>query len=143
MYLELKRISDNGVQTIGEMRLCDAAGHTLLRFDTLELAYLNNERQKSCIKTGVYVVQRKTSFRHGQCFALLNILGRDNILIHSGNFNRDTKGCILIGNGLKDIDGDFEIDVMNSKISMKNLLRTLKTTTTIYIWNEWEQIEVI
>lgn len=142
MYLELKRISDNGTQTTGILKLCDSNGVTLLQFDTLELSYKLNMRQVSCIKTGVYVVRRKTSFRHGQCFELLNVKGRDNILIHKGNFNKDTKGCILIGNGLRDINCDYETDILNSRIAMNNLLKTLKTTTTIFIWNEWENLEV-
>jgi hypothetical protein len=83
------------------------------------------------------VVNRKTSYRHGRCFELQNVLGRDNILIHKGNFNSDTKGCILVGNGFKDINQDFQVDVLNSKIAMDNLLRTLKTTTTIQIKNLW------
>lgn len=85
----------------------------------------------------MYVVNRKTSYRHGSCFELQNVLGRSNILIHKGNYNSDTKGCILIGNGFKDINQDFEVDVLNSKIAMNNLLRTLKTTTTIQIKNLW------
>lgn len=139
MYLHLKRYFDNGVQTTGILKLCDSQGNTILIFDTLELGYKNNERGISCIPTGVYVVQRKTSYRHGQCFELQNVLGRDNILIHKGNFNEDTKGCILIGNGYKDINFDEMPDLLNSRIAMKNLLATLRTCTTIEIVNEWEQ----
>jgi hypothetical protein len=137
MYLHLKRYFDNGVQTTGILKLCDSQGNTLLIFDTLELGYKNNERGISCIPTGVYVVQRKTSYRHGQCFELQNVLGRDNILIHKGNFNEDTKGCILIGNGYKDINFDEMPDLLNSALAMKNLLRTLRTCTTIEINNKW------
>ena len=137
MYLQLNRISDNGTQTVGSLTLYDSMHNTLLRFDTLELSYDNNKRGKSCIIPGLYVVNRKTSYRHGKCFELQNVLGRDNILIHKGNFNSDTKGCILIGNGFKDINQDFQVDVLNSKIAMDNLLRTLKTTTTIQIKNLW------
>jgi hypothetical protein len=139
MYLHLKRYFDNGIQTTGILKLCDSQGNTLLIFDTLELGYKENERGISCIKTGIYVVNRKTSYRHGQCFELQNVLGRDNILIHKGNFNEDTKGCILIGNGYKDINFDEMPDLLNSRIAMKNLLATLRTCTTIEIVNEWEQ----
>lgn len=138
MYLKLKRMNDNGVQTTGRLTLSDSNHNILLRLDTLELSYKNNERGISCIKTGVYVVKKKLSYRHGNCFELQNVLGRDNILIHKGNFNTDTKGCILVGHGFHDINNDFEIDVLNSAISMKNLLNTLKTTTTIEIFNSWE-----
>ena len=137
MYLQLNRITDNGTQTVGSLTLYDSLHNALLRFDTLELSYNNNKRGKSCITPGLYVVNRKMSYRHGSCFELHNVLGRDNILIHKGNFNSDTKGCILVGNGFKDINQDFQVDVLNSKIAMDNLLRTLKTTTTIQIKNLW------
>lgn len=135
MFLHLTRISDDGVQTIGKLKLCDQQGNTLLKFDTLELTYENNIRKISCIPCGVYVVQRKTSFRFGQCFELQNVLGRDAILIHAGNFNKDTHGCILIGHGFRDINEDNEVDLLNSRTAIKNLLRTLRTTTTIEIVN--------
>lgn len=137
MYLLLNRISDNGTQTVGSLSLYDSCNNVLLRFDTLELSYNDNRQGKSCVPAGLYVVKQKMSYRHGNCFELQNVLGRSNILIHKGNFNSDTKGCILIGNGFKDINMDFEVDVLNSKIAMNNLLRTLKTTTTIQIKNLW------
>jgi hypothetical protein len=138
MYLILKRYFDNGIQTTGILKLCDSQGNTILIFDTLELPFKENKWAVSCIKTGVYVVKRKTSYRHGQCFELQNVLGRSNILIHKGNFNSDTKGCILIGNGFKDINLDKMPDLLNSKLAMNNLLRTLNTCTTIEIVNEWQ-----
>jgi hypothetical protein len=137
MYLHLTRKTDNGTQTTGQLKLCDNQGNVLLSFDTLELTFQNNERRISCIPTGCYVVSRKTSFSKGQCFALQNVLGRDNILIHKGNFNSDTKGCILIGHGYKNINFDDDLDILNSRLAMKQLLQVLRTTTTIEIVNEW------
>ena len=135
MYLHLKRFLDNGNQTTGILKLCDSNGNTILIFDTLELPYRNNQRSISCIPSGTYVVKRKTSIRHGQCLSIEAVPGRSNVLIHKGNFNSDTKGCILIGNGFKDINFDEDLDLLNSRLAMKNLLNTLRTTTTIHI--EW------
>ena len=137
MYLELKRQSDNGIQTIGKLYLKDSKGNTLLSFDTLELSYRGNQRQISCIPTGVYVVKAKYSFRFGKCFELQNVLGRSAILIHHGNFNADTHGCILIGQGFRDIDFDDQMDVLNSRLSMKQLLNSLRSTTTITITQQY------
>lgn len=138
MYLQLNRISDNKIQTVGSLSLYDNARNLLLRFDTLELSYKDNKKGISCVKPGLYVVNQKLSYRHGQSFELQNVLGRDNILIHKGNFNSDTKGCILIGHGFADINGDSNIDLLNSRIAMSNLLNTLKSTTTLQIQNLWE-----
>lgn len=133
MYLELTRLHDNGIQTTGFMRLLDSAGNTLLLFDTLELTWMNNARQKSCVPDGTYVVKPRFSFRFGRCYELQSVLERDCILVHKGNFNRNTKGCILIGNGFRDIDGDFQLDVLNSAMAMKSLNLHLKSATTITI----------
>lgn len=137
MYLVLERLSDNGVQTVGKMRLYDSQSNKLLEFDTLELTYDNNKRMVSCVKEGLYVVVPKISFRHGKCFELKNILSRKNILIHTGNFNKDTKGCILIGHGFANINSDLQSDLLNSRLAMSNLLNTLELTTTIEILNRY------
>jgi hypothetical protein len=133
MYLELVRLSDNGVQTAGTMTLRDTRGKILLEFDTLELSYKENKRQISCIPTGTYIVEPHYSFRFGRCFELQNVPERSNILIHKGNFNKDTKGCILIGNGVRDINNDYQSDVLNSAIAMRSLRVHLSSVTTIRI----------
>ncbi len=130
MHLELTRLSDNGIQTTGILNLKTASGRKVLEFDTLELSWKNNERQVSCIPVGSYVVREKFSFSFGYCFELLSVPGRSAILIHSGNFNSHTKGCILIGNGFRDINNDFQVDVLNSRNAMK-LLRSGITSNTI------------
>ena len=137
MHFTLHRTYDDGQQTKGILTLWDSAGNRLLICQTLELSYKDNQRQISCIKTGTYIVQPHFSFRHGKTFKLLNVPERDNILIHSGNFNSDTKGCILVGNGWSDINEDGILDLLNSRITMKLILAILKTGTTIKIINEW------
>lgn len=139
MYLVLNRLSDDGQQTFGKLRLLDSKDNVILTLDTLELTYCDNQRRISCIPCGVYVVRPRLSYRFGRCFELLNVENRSAILIHKGNFNSDTHGCILVGNGKKDINNDGVIDLYNSTIAMNNLLKSLNTHTTIAIINEWEQ----
>jgi len=133
MYLELIRISDNGIQTTGDLTLWSNDNVLLATFNTLELSYKDNQRQISCIPLGKYVVKKNISFRFGRGFRIENVIGRDNILIHKGNFNKDTKGCILIGFGLKDLNGDFQLDVKNSQLAMSCLLELLKNECVIII----------
>ncbi len=133
MFLQLTRLSDNGIQTTGVLKLIDCTGTTLAQFDTLELAYKNNEKQVSCIPEGCYVVTPHISFRHGRCFEVHNVCHRSNILIHKGNFNSDTKGCILVGRGLRDISGDYQLDVLNSTIALASLRLLVKDTIALSI----------
>ena len=86
----------------------------LFKACSLELPDLNNLRSHSCIPAGDYLCRLEFSPSHGNCFHVKNVEGRDNILIHSGNYNKDTEGCILLGNDLLDINNDGLRDVVNS-----------------------------
>ncbi|MDY0308163.1 MAG: DUF5675 family protein, partial [Desulfovibrionaceae bacterium] len=65
---------------------------------TLERPWLNNQRRVSCIPAGTYKGRVLPSPRFGiDLPELLDVPGRDQILIHPGNTIDDTEGCILIG----------------------------------------------
>lgn len=49
------------------------------------------------ISPGIYDVQAFESFDHPNSFQLMNVPGRNGILIHNGNFPQDTEGCLLPG----------------------------------------------
>lgn len=142
MNLVLERLTDNGVQTTGVLRLFSSSGEQLLKLDTLELSWKNNQRRISCIPNGVYQIAPKLSMRFGRTFQILNVPERDNVLIHSGNFNHNTKGCVLVGKGYRDINNDFQLDVLNSKISMKLLLSALNERSSITIITKFLDYEL-
>jgi hypothetical protein len=64
---------------------------------TLELPWVNNQPNISCIPAGDYVCKRVKSPRFGDVFEVLNVRNRGNILIHKGNWITDIQGCILVG----------------------------------------------
>lgn len=134
MYLKLERIIYEPKQTIGTLTVHDNQNRILAKFDTLELPWKNNQRRISCIPNNIYRIKPKFSFRFGNCFEILNVLGRDCILIHSGNFHYQTKGCILIGHGYRQLDSDNILDLCNSKTAMNQLKSLLKSETTIEIF---------
>lgn len=65
---------------------------------TLERPWLDNKRNVSCIPVGEYhgAVQFSPRFQ-AWLPELLDVPGRDQILIHAGNTADDTEGCILVG----------------------------------------------
>ena len=71
---------------------------------TLENAWKDNERRVSCIPEGVYPLTSKEYGRYWEKYKPLSIPiledvpNRSQILIHPGNFPKDTLGCILVGN---------------------------------------------
>lgn len=93
----------------------------LFKSFSLELPDLNNTPFLSCIPTGDYFCKIELSPSQGMCFHILNVPGRDHILIHSGNYNKDTEGCLLLGEFLKDINKDGLRDVTNSVKTVERL----------------------
>lgn len=69
-----------------------------LNLYTLERPWANNYKGVSCIPTGSYKVTFAWSNRFKKLMPrLLQVPGRDGILIHGGNTDLDTEGCILVG----------------------------------------------
>lgn len=78
-----------------------------------ELPWRQNLCEKSCIPSGVYVVQRFNSPKHGECYLITDVPGRTVTEIHRGNYcgdiskglKSDVEGCVLTGNALGEIAG--------------------------------------
>ena len=121
MTIYITRLKDDGNQTISECSLTSGLG-TLFQFRALELSYKNNQRNISCIPNGRYKARIRTSKKYGLHLHIYNVDDRSCILIHSGNFQTQTKGCILVGSGFKDINNDGSVDVINSKSTLKKLV---------------------
>ena len=106
------------VSTIGNLYL---DGEWLC--DTLELPYLDNQRNISCIPEGQYKVRLRTA-RESATRDYLHLLvqdvpNRDYILFHIGNSAKDTRGCVLVGIGTEQ---DF---VKNSTLAMGLLMKEI------------------
>lgn len=117
----LIRLSDDGKQTLGLLQFFEKEDK-IAECKTLELPWRDNQRNISCIPRGDYNVRKHYSPRFGYTFWLTNVPNRSEILIHQGNFNRQTQGCILVGSNFLDIDGDGNKDVTSSVVTMKMLL---------------------
>ena len=87
MFIHLKRLSDDGIQTTGSMGVYDEMSKLILTLNTLELSWKGNQRKISCIPDGIYKFNIRYSFRFGWCFEIKNVPNRTAILIHAGNFN--------------------------------------------------------
>ena len=122
-YAVLKRISQDNKQTLGELTILkDGKTFTC---KTLELPDFGNQKNISCIPKGVYSVEKSYSLKFGMIYRVNNVPNRSGILIHTGNFYTDIKGCIIIGNEFKDINNDGLKDVINSKKTLKALMEFL------------------
>lgn len=123
-FIQIDRLQDQGTQTIGILSVVRDFT-TLFRCKTLELGWHQNGRNISCIPSGLYKCKKHHSARHGDCILVEDVPDRDAILFHAGNFNSDTRGCILVGEHFKKLNNDTWDDLTNSDKTMKTLLTWL------------------
>lgn len=100
---------------------------------TLELPWVCNEQNISCIPDGQYQGRLYRSPRHGDVVLLDNVPNRSYIEIHSGNFTRQVKGCILVGDSITYMDRDTVPDVTNSRKTLNELLSHLPAVFSVNI----------
>lgn len=122
MELLIERINDSRTQTIGKLFVLETGGCVKYSCDTLELPWKDNQRNISCIPEGEYEVEKRFSAKFKNHFHITNVPGRSYILIHIGNYYTDIRGCVLVGSGLSDINGDGHRDVINSGDTLADLL---------------------
>lgn len=89
---------------------------------TLELPWLGNARNISCIPAGTYRAEKYESPSKGLVLLLHDVEDRSYIEIHAGNYTLQIQGCILVGDGIKFLDNDDIPDVTNSKATLIDLL---------------------
>lgn len=90
---------------------------------TLELAWRDNLRSISAIPAGTYKAFKRVSNKNGNVFQLVDVPNRTFIQVHAGNFTYQTEGCILVGDGVKYLDGDSIPDVIASNAALSRLYR--------------------
>ena len=98
---------------------------------TLEPSDEDNQRNISCIPRGDYVASRIKSPRFGDTFEVLDVPGRTYILFHAGNTERNTKGCVLLGQYFGKLKG--ERAVLNSGNTFKAFLKRMKDVDSFYL----------
>jgi hypothetical protein len=69
-----------------------------LTLHTCEDDWRDNQPAESCIPAGAYHLHRTIYRKHGyETFEVTVVPGRSRILIHPGNTEEDTQGCLLVG----------------------------------------------
>jgi len=138
MRVEIERINFRDKQTEGVMTVYDdgckeCGGQILFQCYTLELEEDKNAKRDDCIPRGVYNVEKRYSTKYKNHFHVLDVPNRSYILIHHGNYNKHTLGCILVGKTLSDINGDGYRDVTSSVATMNKLNKVLPNTFKLTI----------
>ena len=124
----LHRLQKDSKQTLGGM-VVYCGTNEVFSCKTLELPWLDNKPFISCIPPGEYTVQKRYSDTYGWHWHILDVEGRTLILIHAGNFHRDTEGCVCVGRDHRDIDNDGYKDLTSSRATMRQLNNAVPVNT--------------
>lgn len=136
--LVLTRFRENEYQTLGTLSVFDNKLGEIFRCKTLELPWRNNQRKISRIPSNHYEIIKHQSPKFGNSLWIKGVPNRSEILIHKGNYKKDTLGCILVGEDFYDIDNDGHLDVTNSSTIMNRLYTIVDDLNYINIIEEWE-----
>lgn len=88
----------------------------VMRCHTVELPWKDNAKGISCIPAGTYQMAFTMSNRFKvPLWLVLDVPGRAGVRIHAANFAHQLEGCIALGMGRADLNGDGVPDVTQSK----------------------------
>lgn len=119
--MKLLRVASTDYATYG--LLCDDDGVPFLC--CLELPWLDNHPETSCIPVGAYRCQRYESPRHGSTFEITGVPGRTNIELHVGNTPTDLLGCVAVAQSFGTVNG--QPGVTNSRAGFADFLARTAT----------------
>lgn len=97
----------------------------------LEETWLDNMPQESCIPAGRYTVKWYSGTKYKNVWQVYGVPNRSAILIHWGNTERNTAGCILMGKYFAQF-GDRR-GVADSMATIEMLRKTLPKEFTLDI----------
>ncbi len=97
--------------------------HAYAQTDGAWVPKLPNGEYK-CVR-GVHKLHNLVPF---ETFEILGVKGHDNILFHAGNFDKDSEGCVLLGQAIvKQADGSEMIT--NSRHTFQDFMNGLHGVT--------------
>lgn len=130
----LVRLKETTKQSLGRLTLFKGLDK-VFECTILELPYKDNKKFESSIPLGEYLVRERYSDKYARHFAVLDVEGREYILMHSGNYYTQTDGCLITGTDFvnpdeqdfQDINNDGELDVVGSRKALDTLLASTNT----------------
>ena len=115
----LQRAFKDDTITLGMLKIQDVDHEPIY---TLENPWINNKPYVSCIPPDSYVCEKFNGAKFKDVWKLRGVMDRSYILIHNGNREADTSGCIIVGLSAGKLSD--ETAVLNSHAAL-DLLRSL------------------
>jgi|SRR5271163_3036004 len=98
---------------------------------TMELPWDDNTPDQSCIPDGTYNCVPHNSPAHPGTWQVENVPGRSEILIHTGNTEKDSLGCIIVGQTTGTLNGLPA--VLLSKAALTEMQQTVPSSFALTI----------
>lgn len=135
----LERIKQNDQVTFGILKLpWTWNGQGFTQCYTMELPWLENQNDISCIPVGVYPLVPVFSQTFGNILWVQNVPGRSLIRVHAGNKTRHTHGCVLTGMETGTVKG--EPFIFRSRDALRLIVNAVQD---LYDGGEECELEVI
>lgn len=133
----LIRIQRDTKQTLGKLILFEGL-NKIFECCTLELPYLENENDISCVYTGIHLLTYYKRPNGKDSYLFRNVINRRWIEIHQLNYYDQTDGCIGVGKDHIDIDNDGLKDITHSGSTINELMKaTNKRDIILTIVNQY------
>ena len=91
---------------------------------TLEPSDRENVKNTSSIPAQQYICCKHLSPKYGKTFKVMEVPGRSNVLFHSGNLAKHTRGCILLAQYFGKLKGNRA--VLNSGNTFDQFMGIMK-----------------
>ena len=127
MKVVLHRLASSEAGTMGQIEV----DGEFVCFTT-ELPWRHNARNVSCIPWGAYKLGWENSPKFGRRLHVLDVPERSHILLHAGNWQRNTLGCIMPCTMLDRSHVTKQIEGRASKIALDRLEELLPDDGTRY-----------
>ena len=127
-------MTNDALKVLTLQRLCEVkdCGTLGVLFDedipfclTVERPWLNNQTGISCIPKGEYIIKPVESPKFGATWEVQNVVGRSHILIHRGNVDDDSHGCIIVGESFIPIGGQ-PVGLGSSGVAFSEFMERLR-----------------
>lgn len=123
-HIWIERFRDTGSQNLDRLVLV-VDGVEVFSCVALELSWMLNMRNVSCIPCGTYPVMNRENKRFGKHLHVMNVPSRSLILIHALNVFKESEGCIGVGSKFSFVNTDNEYDVVNSRLTLNKILELI------------------
>lgn len=130
-YIDVTRVCKTEDGTFGALSLSVNNKEYKPFCVTLEPEDKNNQVGISCIPADTYICERYSSIKYPDTWEVKDVEGRTHILLHAGNTEEATRGCIVLAAYFGKLYGKYA--VLNSGATFRRFMIALKECDVLHL----------